>query len=150
MKKSKKLDFLPNINNKYSIRKFTVGTASILLGVTLIFGASNDEAKAAEKEGSIENVESNPTSNEGINDQNLNREETPETVKEDNADIEVTTKNTNEDQSNSTQEKNDTNENTPELTSEPTTKPTDNKKQKLKQLRMKHWKKILLVTTHQH
>ncbi|MBT2846548.1 YSIRK-type signal peptide-containing protein, partial [Staphylococcus coagulans] len=128
MKKSKKLDFLPNINNKYSIRKFTVGTASILLGVTLIFGASNDEAKAAEKEGSIENVESNPTSNEGINDQNLNREETPETVKEDNADIEVTTKNTNEDQSNSTQEKNDTNENTPELTSEPTTKPTDNKK----------------------
>ncbi|MEJ7508931.1 YSIRK-type signal peptide-containing protein [Staphylococcus simulans] len=23
----KKLDFLPNVNNKYSIRKFTVGTA---------------------------------------------------------------------------------------------------------------------------
>ncbi|WP_423242697.1 YSIRK-type signal peptide-containing protein, partial [Staphylococcus capitis] len=34
--------------NKYSIRKFTVGTASILVGATLIFGSSNDEAKAAE------------------------------------------------------------------------------------------------------
>ncbi|MEJ7508799.1 YSIRK-type signal peptide-containing protein [Staphylococcus simulans] len=27
---SKKLDFLPNVQNKYSVRKFTVGTASIL------------------------------------------------------------------------------------------------------------------------
>ena len=32
-----KSDFLPNKLNKYSIRKFTVGTASILLGSTLIF-----------------------------------------------------------------------------------------------------------------
>ena len=49
MKKSgnKRLDFLPNIHNKYSIRKFTVGTASILLGTTLLFGASRD-AEAAE------------------------------------------------------------------------------------------------------
>ncbi|WP_080497420.1 YSIRK-type signal peptide-containing protein [Staphylococcus haemolyticus] len=31
-KSNKRLDFLPNINNKYSIRKFTVGTASILVG----------------------------------------------------------------------------------------------------------------------
>lgn len=42
-----KLDFLPNRNNKYSIRRFTVGTASILIGATLIFGAG-EEAKAAE------------------------------------------------------------------------------------------------------
>ncbi|MEJ7219046.1 YSIRK-type signal peptide-containing protein, partial [Staphylococcus gallinarum] len=48
MRKSKRYDFLPNINNKYSIRKFTVGTASILVGATLIFGAAHDEAKAAE------------------------------------------------------------------------------------------------------
>ncbi|MGO1759443.1 MAG: YSIRK-type signal peptide-containing protein, partial [Mammaliicoccus vitulinus] len=27
-----KLDFIPNKLNKYSIRKFTVGTASILVG----------------------------------------------------------------------------------------------------------------------
>ncbi|WP_419791127.1 Ig-like domain-containing protein [Staphylococcus chromogenes] len=43
MKKSKKrLDFLPNRQNKYSIRKFTVGTASILVGAILLFGAQND------------------------------------------------------------------------------------------------------------
>ena len=48
MKKSKRLDFLPNVQNKYSIRKFTVGAASILVGATLIFGASGD-AKAAEE-----------------------------------------------------------------------------------------------------
>lgn len=47
-RKQKRLDFLPNKQNKYSIRKFTVGTASILVGATLIFGAGHDEAKAAE------------------------------------------------------------------------------------------------------
>ncbi|MCG4934181.1 YSIRK-type signal peptide-containing protein, partial [Dorea formicigenerans] len=41
-----KLDFIPNRNNKYSIRRFTVGTASILIGATLVFGINND-AKAA-------------------------------------------------------------------------------------------------------
>ncbi|OAW04227.1 hypothetical protein A8P18_04735, partial [Staphylococcus epidermidis] len=46
---NKKVDFLPNKLNKYSIRKFTVGTASILLGSTLIFGSSSHEAKAAEE-----------------------------------------------------------------------------------------------------
>ncbi|WP_390894808.1 Rib/alpha-like domain-containing protein, partial [Staphylococcus haemolyticus] len=47
-KSNKRLDFLPNRLNKYSIRKFTVGTASILVGATLIFGAGHDVAKAAE------------------------------------------------------------------------------------------------------
>ncbi|WP_050997848.1 YSIRK-type signal peptide-containing protein [Mammaliicoccus vitulinus] len=42
-----KIDFIPNKMNKYSIRKFTVGTASILVGATLLFGLS-DEAKADE------------------------------------------------------------------------------------------------------
>ncbi|WP_070663653.1 MULTISPECIES: YSIRK-type signal peptide-containing protein, partial [unclassified Staphylococcus] len=46
---NKKVDFLSNKLNKYSIRKFTVGTASILLGSTLIFGSSSHEAKAAEE-----------------------------------------------------------------------------------------------------
>ncbi|TGA82012.1 YSIRK-type signal peptide-containing protein [Staphylococcus petrasii] len=49
-KQNKRLDFLPNRQNKYSIRKFTVGTASILVGATLIFGSAHDEAKAAEKD----------------------------------------------------------------------------------------------------
>ncbi|HHC9234630.1 TPA: SdrD B-like domain-containing protein, partial [Staphylococcus aureus] len=34
--------------NKFSIRKYTVGTASILVGTTLIFGIGSQEAKAAE------------------------------------------------------------------------------------------------------
>ncbi|MDO0962976.1 YSIRK-type signal peptide-containing protein, partial [Staphylococcus haemolyticus] len=44
----KRLDFLPNKLNKYSIRKFTVGTASILVGATLFLGV-NGETQAAEK-----------------------------------------------------------------------------------------------------
>ncbi|PNZ83633.1 hypothetical protein CD127_03895, partial [Staphylococcus petrasii] len=44
---NKKVDFLSNKLNKYSIRKFTAGTASILVGATLIFGADY-EAQAAE------------------------------------------------------------------------------------------------------
>lgn len=35
---NKRVDFLSNRLNKYSIRKFTIGTASILVGSTLIFG----------------------------------------------------------------------------------------------------------------
>ena len=45
--RSTKIDFIPNRLNKYSIRKFTVGTASILVGATLLFGLG-DEAKADE------------------------------------------------------------------------------------------------------
>ncbi|PNZ10065.1 hypothetical protein CD113_10910, partial [Staphylococcus simiae] len=41
-----RLDFMPNRLNKYSIRKFTVGTASILVGASLILG--HQEAEAAE------------------------------------------------------------------------------------------------------
>ncbi|HDB8822251.1 TPA: fibrinogen-binding adhesin SdrG C-terminal domain-containing protein, partial [Staphylococcus aureus] len=39
---------IPNRLNKFSIRKYYVGTASILVGTTLIFGLSGHEAKAAE------------------------------------------------------------------------------------------------------
>lgn len=42
-----KQGFLPNRLNKYSIRKFTVGTASLLIGATLVMGVGN-EAKADE------------------------------------------------------------------------------------------------------
>ncbi|MFI3130715.1 YSIRK-type signal peptide-containing protein, partial [Mammaliicoccus sciuri] len=45
---SGKIDFISNRLNKYSIRKFTVGTASILVGATLLFGLA-DEAKASEQ-----------------------------------------------------------------------------------------------------
>ncbi|WP_341775193.1 SdrD B-like domain-containing protein, partial [Staphylococcus hyicus] len=43
----KNLDFLPNKQNKYAIRKYTVGTTSILLGAFLLLG-TDDEAQAAE------------------------------------------------------------------------------------------------------
>ncbi len=37
---NKRVDFLSNKLNKYSIRKFTVGTASILIGSLNVFGNS--------------------------------------------------------------------------------------------------------------
>ncbi|WP_180542695.1 Rib/alpha-like domain-containing protein [Staphylococcus haemolyticus] len=54
-KPNRRLDFLPNVQNKYSIRKFTVGAASILVGATLIFGAGQEEAKAAESDQTVTN-----------------------------------------------------------------------------------------------
>ncbi|WP_373319408.1 SdrD B-like domain-containing protein, partial [Staphylococcus americanisciuri] len=48
------MDFLPNRQNRYSIRKYTIGTASILIGATLIFGVANDEAKAEETDTTAE------------------------------------------------------------------------------------------------
>ncbi|MCJ1657154.1 G5 domain-containing protein [Staphylococcus sp. NRL 16/872] len=48
-KRSKRLDFLPNIQNKYSIRKFSVGVASILVGSTLFLGVNHD-AQASESQ----------------------------------------------------------------------------------------------------
>ncbi|WP_415623863.1 YSIRK-type signal peptide-containing protein, partial [Macrococcoides canis] len=55
----KKFNFLPNKQNKYSIRKFTVGTTSILIG-SLLFIGSNDTVKAAETNSEVLSVE-NPT-----------------------------------------------------------------------------------------
>ncbi|MCH4490391.1 YSIRK-type signal peptide-containing protein, partial [Staphylococcus haemolyticus] len=59
----KKVDFLPNRLNKYSIRKFTVGTASILIGASLLFGVG-EEAKAAE------NTDSTTDNGKNLNLQN--------------------------------------------------------------------------------
>ncbi|EGQ2857256.1 YSIRK-type signal peptide-containing protein, partial [Staphylococcus pseudintermedius] len=46
-----KYDFLPNRLNKFSIRKFTVGSVSVLIGATLLFGFVEGEASASVKEG---------------------------------------------------------------------------------------------------
>ncbi|QDW95298.1 YSIRK-type signal peptide-containing protein (plasmid) [Staphylococcus warneri] len=73
MKKSKKrLDFLPNKLNKYSIRRFSVGTASILVGATLLFGINNG-AHAAEQN------ETQSVSQEATNDDSTSEapQETP-------------------------------------------------------------------------
>ena len=50
-KKRHRFDFLPNRLNKYSIRKFTNGIASVLIGSTILLGAVIDkEADAAEQQ----------------------------------------------------------------------------------------------------
>ncbi|RAK44092.1 hypothetical protein BHU61_09965 [Macrococcus epidermidis] len=49
----KRYDFIPNKLNKYSIRKFTVGTASILIGSLLFLG---QDAQAAESTTSTEQI----------------------------------------------------------------------------------------------
>ncbi|MBI5976027.1 Rib/alpha-like domain-containing protein, partial [Staphylococcus canis] len=59
---SRRLDFLPNRQNKYAIRKFTVGTASILVGVTLLLGAHND-AQAEEVSQNATSTEEATTTN---------------------------------------------------------------------------------------
>nr|WP_290463637.1 YSIRK-type signal peptide-containing protein [Staphylococcus aureus] len=46
---NKRVDLLSKRLKKYSIRKVTIGTASILVGSTLIFGIGSGEAKADEK-----------------------------------------------------------------------------------------------------
>ena len=55
-KNNKPLDFLPNILNKYSIRKFTVGTASILVSSLLFLGISNDASASTESDTSNTNT----------------------------------------------------------------------------------------------
>ena len=82
----KKLDFLPNLKNKYSIRKFTVGTASILIGSLLFLGHDGD-AQAAEDtnndsvaEVSADNIETQQSSQEI---EKVTPETTPQDVSED-------------------------------------------------------------------
>ena len=70
----KKLDFLSNRLNKYSIRKFTVGTASILVGAALIFGVANEEANAAEDTQKMEEMTSDELSDESTMKQTTNRD----------------------------------------------------------------------------
>lgn len=63
MKKSKKrLDFLPNKLNKYSIRRFSVGTASILVGATLLFGINNEAHAAEQNEAPVKEEATNDNS----------------------------------------------------------------------------------------
>ncbi|HEI7546544.1 TPA: fibrinogen-binding adhesin SdrG C-terminal domain-containing protein, partial [Staphylococcus aureus] len=58
---------IPNRLNKFSIRKYSVGTASILVGTTLIFGLSGHEAKAAEHTNGELNQSKNETTDPSEN-----------------------------------------------------------------------------------
>ncbi|WP_281197373.1 Rib/alpha-like domain-containing protein, partial [Staphylococcus felis] len=84
---SRRLDFLPNRQNKYSIRKFTVGTASILVGVTLLLGAHND-AQAEEISQKANATEENTKEND---EDNLNSLENsgPAAIEEERAEEEA-------------------------------------------------------------
>ncbi|PNZ88160.1 YSIRK-type signal peptide-containing protein [Staphylococcus pettenkoferi] len=70
MKDKRRFDFIPNRLNKYSIRKFSVGIASILVGAILFFGLNN-EAKADEV-----NVTSEHGNNNGENASSTSEDET--------------------------------------------------------------------------
>lgn len=65
---------IANKSNKYAIRKFTVGTASIVIGATLLFGLGHNEAKA--KENSVQDVKDSNTDDElsDSNDQSSDEE----------------------------------------------------------------------------
>ncbi|WP_371440750.1 YSIRK-type signal peptide-containing protein, partial [Nosocomiicoccus sp. HMSC067E10] len=69
----KKLDFLPNRLNKYSIRKFTVGTASILIGSLVFLG---HDAKAAEDETASDPATEEATSVDASNEETPNEKST--------------------------------------------------------------------------
>ncbi|MBR8914553.1 YSIRK-type signal peptide-containing protein, partial [Staphylococcus aureus] len=58
---------IPNRLNKFSIRKYSVGTASILVGTTLNFGLSGHEAKAAEHTNGELNQSKNETTDSSEN-----------------------------------------------------------------------------------
>ena len=65
---------IANKSNKYAIRKFTVGTASIVIGATLLFGLGHNEAKA--EENSVQDVKDSNTDDElsDSNDQSSDEE----------------------------------------------------------------------------
>ena len=66
---------IANKSNKYAIRKFTVGTASIVIGATLLFGLGHNEAKA--EENSVQDFKDSNTDDElsDSNDQSSDEEE---------------------------------------------------------------------------
>uniref|UniRef100_UPI0015CEFC7C YSIRK-type signal peptide-containing protein n=1 Tax=Nosocomiicoccus ampullae TaxID=489910 RepID=UPI0015CEFC7C len=88
----KRMDFLPNRLNKYSIRKFTVGTASILIGSLVFLG---HDAKAAEEDPSNLEVqvegETNKTDLHTELDQSADLENDQEVLSDENVENEVAT-----------------------------------------------------------
>ncbi|EGQ4199391.1 YSIRK-type signal peptide-containing protein [Staphylococcus pseudintermedius] len=112
-KKPRRLDFLPNKLNKYSIRKFTVGTASILIGSLLYLGVQNqadaseiNEQTKAETQGFTNNSLNSDEEDSSVNtvaaqqssEQNTDVEKTAEAapfVEEQNNDEQRTTQESN-------------------------------------------------------
>lgn len=125
----KKMDFLPNLRNKYSIRRFTVGTASILIG-SLLFLSHNGEAKAAENINDNTVVEASNDSSASqqalAEDNNTPQEKTAEVVQQ-QTDDKAQTQNGVEEVDNSAQS-------AKEVEQETTIKPTVEKNKETEQL----------------
>ncbi|WP_225982326.1 putative Ig domain-containing protein [Staphylococcus epidermidis] len=65
-----KQGFLPNLLNKYGIRKLSAGTASLLIGATLVFGI-NGQVKAAETDNIVSQNGDNKTNDSESSDKEL-------------------------------------------------------------------------------
>ena len=78
-----KQGFLPNKLNKYSIRKFTVGTASLLVGATLVFGIGS-EAQAAELDTITKEDVKSQDKGEALDIKNIKESEKDVTTEDDN------------------------------------------------------------------
>ncbi|MDR5604071.1 Ig-like domain-containing protein, partial [Staphylococcus coagulans] len=86
MKKNQLGGISPNKQNKYSIRKYTVGTASLLIGSTLIFGVHAKDANAAE-EVAKQTLSAEENKEESVDQsKELNDEEIPQ-VNQQNSDV---------------------------------------------------------------
>ncbi|MGC7605260.1 putative Ig domain-containing protein [Staphylococcus epidermidis] len=69
-----KQGFLPNLLNKYGIRKLSAGTASLLIGATLVFGI-NGQVKAAETDNIVSQNGDNKTNDSESSDKELVKSE---------------------------------------------------------------------------
>ncbi|MBT2842165.1 YSIRK-type signal peptide-containing protein, partial [Staphylococcus coagulans] len=86
MKKNQLGGLSPNKQHKYSIRKYTVGTASLLIGSTLIFGVHAKDANAAE-EVAKQTLSAEENKEESVDQsKELNDEEIPQ-VNQQNSDV---------------------------------------------------------------
>ncbi|MGC7594320.1 putative Ig domain-containing protein [Staphylococcus epidermidis] len=73
-----KQGFLPNLLNKYGIRKLSAGTASLLIGATLVFGI-NGQVKAAETDNIVSQNGDNKTNDGESSDKELVKSEDDKT-----------------------------------------------------------------------
>ena len=91
----KRIDYLSNKQNKYSIRRFTVGTTSVIVGATILFGIGNHQAQASEQS----NDTTQSSKNNASADSENNTIETPQlnTTANDTSDISANTNSANVD-----------------------------------------------------
>uniref|UniRef100_UPI003BA2599B Ig-like domain-containing protein n=1 Tax=Mammaliicoccus vitulinus TaxID=71237 RepID=UPI003BA2599B len=113
-----KIDFIPNKLNKYSIRKFTVGTASIIVGATLLFGL-NDEAKAEETSGNT-SVQGESKNNNEVNQAEEPLSEQQSSLTEENSVESPTTEETSTEETSTEEPTSETNTTEEASTEEPT------------------------------